>query len=224
MNPAADPSNGCPWLANEQWAAREIVCPRPVGAFVLVLAYLFFGLPGAAIFVLSAMRGGHFGEWMLSLTLLCLAAGVTFLWRRGNKYGESVCRLMTLPAAIGGCLQADVECALPPDPAVPTTISLVNFGTNGRSEILHWRVDSMVASTQIPVGSGGRAIVPVRLEIPRHPDQVPLSFAKDNFWSRGRVGWRLEIRKKAPGIDFVASFLVPVFDLAAATATEQRQD
>jgi hypothetical protein len=41
---------------------------------------------------------------------------------------------------------------------------------------------------------------------------------------RAPVLWHIEISKQAPGIDFFAKFLVPVYDTPHAPAAEQRPD
>lgn len=56
-----------------------------------------------------------------------------------------------------------------------------------------------------------RTTVPVRLEIPRDPKQMPMQVSGSR-WSRARL-WALEIEKQAPGVDFHAEFPVPVYDV-----------
>lgn len=228
-DPVAPPANR-PWLKRKDWKQRRIVSGSAVGGGYLALAYLFFS-PFVLLcfwyaFAPASMRNAEVPR------LLALAAGSMFAfilgvltyWRmRHRRYGDSVCRLITLPGVVGGWLKADVDCSLPAgtDPAV--TVRLKNAVYEDKQSKILWAMEQRCI---VPVTPGARTTVPVRLRIPRHPAQRPIGIP-DGFWSwldADRLTWALEIEKNVPGIDFLATFLVPVYDTRDAPASEQEDE
>jgi hypothetical protein len=214
-----------PWLKNKEWAAREIRCGPPIRGFVLVLAYLFFGALTLPVVFLDARNSTSSG-WFMPVFMVSLLASVlgylTFIWLRHWKSGDSICRLITLPGVVGGWFKADVECKLPPDSSGAVRIQLINIVGAGRSSSEVWRMEQTVASDLIAAGGAGRSIIRVRLRIRRAPGQEPIPL------ERGLLGpnviWRLDIRKKTGGIDFLARFPVPIYDIPDAPESEQLPD
>jgi hypothetical protein len=217
---------GRPWLRVHAWRRREIVFGSPVGTGVLLLAYLFFGAPallflwagftdsptqsGASLRIAGLLLGSLLGFILVALTY----------WRlRHWRYGNSVCRLITLPGRLGGWLKADVDCALPGGADDTVTVRLKNMEPRGRSVAELWRMEQRMA---VPV-QGERTVVAVRLQIPRAMGQRVLSpnaSAMDRF---AAPWWVLEVEKKVPGIDFLAQFGVPVYDVPEMPETPAPQ-
>lgn len=210
---------GRPWLLSRPWRRRRIVYGTPVGSGVMVLAWIFFGLP--ALFFLGA---GIVGEVSARTRVEGLAVGgmLAFVvvavsyWRfRQWRYGDSVCRLITLPGAVGGWLKADVECGLPGGGTA--AIRLRNM-IPGRRPREVWRME---ATVDVPAADGGRTLVPVRLQVPRSADQqlAPLQPGSKE-WLFGAPFWLLEVEQKLPGIDYFSQFMVPVYDVPSALVDE----
>lgn len=217
-----------PWLKNRSWRRREIVFGKPVGNGALLLAYLFFGLPALLLFWLAIAdpptRSGEslrIPGLVMGSVLAFIVGGLTYWRLRHWRYGNSVCRLITLPGVVGGWLKADVECALPADPDNIVVVRLKNLVPAGRRLAEVWRMEQRLP---VPPQAGERSIVNVRLQIPRAPEQRLPPLRPGAFdWLGGAV-WILELEKKVPGIDFLAQFAVPVYDAPDTPASEQAQD
>ncbi len=219
-----------PWLRNKEWRKREVVHGRTVGGPVLVLAFIFFAGPillivWAAFFNSPGKAGdGAIAPIIVMGAVISMVLGpLIYLWLRHRRYGNSVCRLLTLPGVIGDWFKADVECALPPDSGEPVIVRLKNLVPAGKRLAEKWRMEERLT---VPVVAGARSVVPVRLRVPRHPAQVPLSFDRGHwarFWLGEGAVWHLELEKKAAGVDFFASFSVPIYDSLSAPTSEQRQ-
>jgi len=204
-----------PWLRVRAWRSREIVFGSPVSTVFLLLAYLFFG--GPALFFLwlgitdPPTRSGE-SLWPVLLVGLMLAfvvVGLTYWRLRHWRYGDSVCRLITLPGRLGGWLKADVDCALPGGADDTVTVRLKNMESRGRSVAELWRMEQRIA---VPV-QGARTVVNVRLQIPRASGQKVLSPNAGALERFAAPWWVLEVEKKVSGIDFLAQFGVPVYDV-----------
>lgn len=213
-----------PWLGLKMWRQREIVFRGPVGYGVLILAYLFFGVPAVVILWIVIAGPGTVSESMriqglLWGLLLAFIVGALTYWRlRQMRYGNSVCRLITLPGIVGGWFKADVECNLPADSDSTVTVRLKNLIPAGKRMVEVWRMEQRLTVFVTP---GTRSTVPVRLRIPRDPAQQPMMVG-DGFWSAGK-SWTLEIEKHVSGIDFFAAFLVPIYDTPDAPTSEQEE-
>ena len=207
-----------PWLRNAQWRKREVVSGRLVGGPFIVLACIFFGAP----LVLLAFAEQTPARFSTAVIVLMMIGGLIYLWLRHQRYGNSVCRLLTLPGVIGGKFEADVDCALPENDEEPVVVRLKNLVPAGKTVKEVWRMEEKL---HLPVASGSRSVVPVRLRIPRHPAQVPLPL-EYSAWKQflGVPIWMLEIEKKTGGVDFLASFHVPVYNISSAPASKQGTD
>jgi hypothetical protein len=214
--PPGETLAGRPWLRVDAWRRREIVAGRLVGTPVLLLAYAFFGGPALFFFWLAiADPSTQSGESLrlvgliMGATLGFVVAGLTYWRLRYWKYGDSVCRLLTLPGRVGGWLKADVECALPAGGDDTVVVRLKNMVQAGRTARELWRMEQRIA---VPV-HGARSVVPVRLQISRAREQrllAPDAGLLDRF---AAPWWVLEVEKQVPGIDFMARFGVPVYDV-----------
>lgn len=226
------PTDGRPWLRNAGWAAREFGNDRSnlASAPMLFLAYLVgggmsitfiasglglmpgAGNPGGEVSLLSLAAGGMF---------LSMLAALTYVKIRHERFGESVCRLITLPGVIGGWFKADVECRLPPG-AAPVIVRLRNLRQRHKGRVVLWSMQKQVHVPPSPVPGSERFLVPVRLQIPRHPWQAPDPL-EPGFWAPDTF-WAIEIEKKCPGVDFFATFRVPIYDIPDAPEPEQRPE
>ena len=117
-----------PWLENSAWAARELRVGRPLGGCVLSLVYGILG--GIAILcLLSPLLNNEplkasISSIFMGIFLIGIIAAITYIALRHARYGDSVCRVITLPGVIGGWFKADVECGLSRDTNEPIIIRL----------------------------------------------------------------------------------------------------
>jgi hypothetical protein len=216
---------GKPWLRNERWAASVVPHENNPGWPILILAYLFFG--GLSLLLMAGGLGlidNSATDWEMTAIgglLLWVPGGLTIWKIRHLRFGKSVCRLITLPGVIGGWFKADILCRLPPGTA-PLVVRLENrepgkFGPN-----VLWRLEQHVHAPPSPLPGSGQLLVAVRLHVPRDPLQVPDPL-EPSLWTRSTY-WVLEIEKNCPGVNFFATFRVPIYDIPDTPEAEQRAE
>jgi hypothetical protein len=215
-----------PWLRNSHWASRELLYQGGVGWPVLGLAYLV----GAACLALAIamVREPDFQHWSAGLgfavLIIVILAWLARLKLRHIRYGDTVCHLITLPGVVGGWFKADVECGLPAE-AGTVTVRLRNVVPTEDGERMLWSMEQLFGLAPMP-RNPARCIVNIRLRVPRHPSQRPLSPSM-RFVLGGPIAgsaWILELEKKRPGLDFLAQFAVPIYDTPDAPAEEQEPE
>jgi hypothetical protein len=213
-----------PWLRNPRWARRRLVDQGLRWPFLL-LAYVV----GAAILVavLATVSEGSDGKLMgllgLTLIVVVILALLTRIGLRRIRYGETICHLITLPGVPGGWFKADIVCSLPAS-ASPVSVRLKNVHPSRYGEALYWSMEQACSLVAIPSERGVRSIAAVRLQVPRHPSQKFASSKMPFALGAPLEGpvWRLELEKKAKGVDFLAAFIVPIYDTRDAPPEEQR--
>jgi len=144
-----------------------------------------------------------------ALWLLARAVLETARWR---KFGVSYCHLVENPGVVGGWLRARLELPqrLRPGDAVQFTLRHLyrrskRGGSGSRIPKTLWQLQRSVAFDAMDVKDGYATHVPVDFFIPRHAGVDQAAFRKGDYW------WRLEARAKLLGLDYTASFDVPVF-------------
>jgi len=180
---------------------------------------LIFTLP-----VLIMMPGSAFGlfspetrrllELVAGIIMVCGVAVVfVYLYLKKRKFGISICHLKTLPAFVGGALEAEIEIdfpkiktGLPELPEGPVEVELLNFESTGRNTIVHWRTNGTIPPYTLIRPGDGTLRVPVKVEI---PDEAREKMAKKTFWTGS--AWKLEVRAPFPGVDYASWFIVPVY-------------
>ena len=203
-----------PWLEREDWASGVLRSSNRAGMLFMgffALIWNSIALPICSIFFF----GGERQEWWayLLLSIFPLAGFALAVWAvrlaiRWYRYGESVLRLATLPGVVGGRLAGVV---LVPESAQPergylVTLSCVTYrgvGDNRREDLV-WQDERRIIET-LADHEPGRVGVPIVFTI---PSSVP------ETGSKGGVEWKLSVSAKTPGVDYEASFEVPVFRTA----------
>jgi hypothetical protein len=97
---------------------------------------------------------------------------------------------------------------------VTVTLECHRTVTQQRGKKTHFQFDSLwkqeeVASIQR--GAGGASVIPITMQIPA---DLP-SYGKSD--SETTIKWTLTAKAQIPGVDFWASYEVPVFDPSAST-------
>jgi hypothetical protein len=190
-------------------------------AWIFALFWSAISVPVAVVVVKSAMSGG---ERMGLIALIFPVAGIGLtIWAvivtiRQRKFGSSTLDLSTAPAAAGTGLSGMVRAgpALLPAREVTVRLSCINRVVTGSgknrstSERVLWQDDCSV-----PTQRDGRGIfLAVSIDIP--PDARPTDDSnRDN-----RILWRLEAMADLPGVDYHATFEIPVVHTAASDAAE----
>jgi hypothetical protein len=202
-----------PWLLRDEW--RDGVLREGNKEFygIAFFAVLWnsIALPFAAIFLLSEDKKPW---WLYLIVAIFPAVGVGFIawlvrhWLRRRKYGASALRLATVPGVIGGKFSGVVLAPVAVRAADAVRVSLtctrlVRSGKDTKTEVL-WQDERDIAKF-LDAGEPGRVGVPVMFTIPSHAQ--PTDDDK-------RVTWTLKAKAQLPGIDYAASFEVPVFRTA----------
>lgn len=203
-----------PWLWREDWATGRIQCSSKgtmIGAWVFAFFWNLVSWPILFAFPKELAKGNH-AIWIgllfpaVGIGLLVWAVRATVRWK---KFGQSVFEMTAVPGAIGGALTG----VLRPGPGVRlmqefrVRLSCLNRVTTGSgknrstSENVLWLDERTVAST---TGGG----VPILMFIPGDCRET------DGRNSDNCIVWRLEATGSVPGVDYAASFEVPVFHAA----------
>lgn len=202
-----------PWLLRDEWrdgVLREGNKELYAGAFFTAL-WNSIAWPLAILFLLSDDKKPL---WLYLVVGLFPAIGVGFVawlakqWLRRRKYGASTLRLATVPGVIGGKFSGVVLAPVAVRAADAVRVSLtctrvVKSGEDTKTELL-WQDERDIAKF-LDAGEPGRVGVPVMFTIPSHAQ--PTDDDK-------RVTWTLKAKAQLPGIDYAASFEVPVFRTA----------
>ncbi|MFL6245753.1 MAG: hypothetical protein ACJ74H_06990 [Thermoanaerobaculia bacterium] len=163
-----------------------------------------------AVFVPDAIRRGHHIAWLgflfpIAGALLLIAA--IRLTLRALRFPESTLVLDTMPAPIGGRLRGHVEVA---HPLTAVTRVIIRLTALSRRRSGRDTDDTIVCDekrelqlAQLRRTDDG-TIIPVEINI---PESAPPSQTSD---AEVQIYWRLTVDAEVPGVDYSATFDVPV--------------
>lgn len=218
---AAERHPGEPWLWRPDWAQGRIEDTERRGQYLLwIMAALWnvVALPTGFLAIRAALeqenRLALIGVLFPVVGAGLLVAAVRATWRE-RKFGVSVLELATTPGVVGHGLAGTVRLASTVLPAggFLATLSCVNVRTTGAgksrstTETIRWQDQQTVQAqrTSDRPGAGIATAIPVRFRIPE--DAVPTDDADPD----DRMVWRLGVTAAVPGVDYAATFEVPVF-------------
>lgn len=218
---------GEPWMWKPEWAARRIGDGSRASIVVLwIFTLIWNALSAPVVFILPAeLARGNRGIWiailfpLVGIGLLIAALRATL---RRMRFRESFLVLDSLPASPGGVMRGHVEIPVERTTfaaatSIVATLSCIHRRVTGSgksrstSETARWQ-----EIVHIPAGSVGmmqhgstlQLSIPLPLDVPstdmRNPNDATI--------------WRLGVEADVPGIDYTATFELPVFATAAAHA------
>jgi hypothetical protein len=215
-----------PWLWRQDWAAGRIEDAGRKGQYGLwafSALWNLIALPSAFLALQELHRSGN------KLTLIALIfpiIGVGLLVAaarstiRERRFGLSILELTTQPAVVGHGLGEPFHVASPllPPGGFLATLSCLNIRTTGSgdnrstTETIRWQEQQKVTGQRAAAGRDGGLVtaVPVHFRLPA--DVAPC----DDTNSNDRIVWRLQLAAAVPGVDYSATFDVPVFRTAAS--------
>lgn len=211
---AANPAK--PWLLKPEWRRPFLEAKEAGGAAVLwFFTIVWNGISWVATWAVVTEDHADNGVYFV---LLFPFIGVFLLWAaiyqtiKWRKFGRVRFVPSGLPGAIGGYLGGVIEvpARLVLESDARVALRCVRRVTRGSgknrstSESVLWEKEELVARDQF-LGSVNRTDIPVLFYIP--PDCPPWSDDDPN----NQVVWRLVGSAAVPGVDFSASFEVPVF-------------
>jgi hypothetical protein len=218
---AAERHPGEPWLWRPDWAQGRIEDTERRGQYLLWIMTALWNVvavPTGFLAIRAAMEQGNrlalVGLLFPVIGAGLLVAAVRATWRE-RKFGVSVLELGTTPGVVGHGLAGTVRVASTVLPAggFLATLSCVNVRTTGTgknrstTETIRWQ-DQQTLPAQRTSGRAGGGIVsaiPVRFRIPG--DAAPTDDANPD----SRIVWRVGLTAAVPGVDYAATFEVPVF-------------
>ena len=219
---AADDSADQPWLRRKDWARGRL----GDGAFGKALQAwgfgLAFGIPAAAVGALIAWVVANEGNYRILLAAPIPLVGIYMMMRAAQatlrylRYGSSLFELETVPGVVGHGLSGTLRTQArargdEPFRATLSCLRLINAGNaQALSERLLWQQEQRVVGRSERDGMGGRTIVPLAFTLPGHVEPTDA----DNAFNQ--IVWRLAVTLERPGVDYRASFEVPVFRTAAS--------
>lgn len=202
-----------PWLWRDDWAQGYAQDRLGSGSiFLFVFAIVWNAISGTALLVVWRTDAHQFEPRLLFLAIFpligvgLLLAAAYQLWRR-KKYGRSICRLHQVPIEPGRAFSGELETHAQeaPENGFVLKLSCVQSIHSGKNtyETTLWSEETTISrGALIPSPDGVR--VPFTLTF-------PADAAAKNDPPRGTIVWRLEATADVPGIDYAATFDLPVF-------------
>lgn len=181
----------------------------------VVVAWVFAGVWNAIAWTAVAVMAGDVRDWRLALVALFPLVGLGLVaWAvratlRHLRFGTSVLELRTMPAVAGRGLEGTVlvPAGVSPSTRFDVVLRRIVRTTSGSGKSRSTR-ESIAWEERAapPARTDGRSVqVPVAFRIPA--GEAPTGAGER---SRSRVLWRLEVSADVPGVDYHASFEVPV--------------
>jgi hypothetical protein len=205
-----------PWKWKQEWQAPFIGSEggsTAAGLWVFAILWNALSFPAAWVVFHDAHH-----EKAANLVLIFPLVGLGVLWGaiyqtvRWRKFGRTRFVPSTMSGAIGGYLGGVIEvpARVLPEADARLALKCVRRETRGSGKNRHttdvvlWEHEEQIARDKWITGTGGTRI-PVLFYIP------PTCGPTDDSDRNNEVLWRLSAHAAVPGVDFAASFKVPVF-------------
>jgi hypothetical protein len=206
-----------PWRWREDWAGGRIISSNRntmVGAWVF--AILWNGISSMMWFVLpQELAKGNYAALLglifpaVGLGLLVWAVRATLRWR---KFGIVTLELTRTPVSLGGELSGLISTAASLTDVREVKLQLASLrherSGDKSSDRLLWEDRKQLDGAAFHATTG----IPVFFRLPR--DGAPTSPRQVGDY----VKWQLHVKAETAGVDFGATFELPVFGLVAAAA------
>ncbi len=212
-----------PWNRREAWSSSRLESQtggRPPVLFLWAFAIVWNAFSWLA--AIEAARGNATGDTELAPLFPAIGAAILaltiYVTLQHRKWGRSQLELLTRPGVLGGSLR----CVLHASPALAQAdaleVSLDCCGpeaAEGNFQLIGhlWHHEVRVPRSRFQLGAETRVPLDIRL-----PYGLPESQAN-------RTGddavWLLRLHAKLPGIDFEASFDLPVFKTSESSPEEE---
>lgn len=204
---------GQPWMWNEEWASRRVGDSNRTSTAVLwVFAILWNAVSWPVLLVLP--RELTDANYVVLVAAIFPVAGVILIGgairatMRDRRFRHSALLLDHVPVPLGGTLRGRVEvpyASLAEASSIVVRLTAVNRVRSGKST--H---ESIVFQEEVEVPHGAVSRMPDRVSIPIDLD-VPHDVQETHTEGSSQSLWRLTVDAEMPGIDYNASFDVPVF-------------
>jgi hypothetical protein len=206
-----------PWLCKTAWADGKIKSSTVVMTVFRIVFAFFWNVISIPLTIGLLLERGKNGPWIylvlvfpiVGVFLILSAIKSVLSWR---KYAGSVFEMASVPGVIGGQLAGviRVPVKVAPQEGFRLTLNCVKRVTtnNGQdsntSESVLWQDEQLIAHEMLQ-NDPERSAIPALFQIPYECQPT------DETEANSKILWRLEVSAKTPGLDFAASFEVPVF-------------
>lgn len=203
-----------PWLAREEWRDgiirndEKLLCHVLIWISVLVNLFMWF-LFGAIINKEGWGVDMVLAAGLLPLIGIIIAAATVYVIMRQRKYGVAEFRMQPMPGVVGGILGGVVTVNQKVIPLDGFTASLVCTRTHGsgkNSTFSNVWDEKQTIKVDLLADDPNRTGIPILFAIPFDQPETIL-VRKDNI----TVEWTLTVSAETLGIDFAASFKVPIY-------------
>lgn len=215
-------------MRNKHWARGEVPAGEKRKVFGLfMVALLWNALTVPALLALpSELKKGNYA---ILVILLFAFVGVVLIGLmvytvvQYLRYGESVLQLATVPGGLGGVLGGAVRTRVviesPEDVALTLRCSRLITTGSGKNRRTSRKVvwEQTRHGTELLRDEQGLTAIPVEFNIPYDCPET------DDSDPDNRVEWDLDVHADVPGVDFQASFAVPVFMIETSNPQQTRE-
>ena len=219
-----------PWKWRPDWAEGHVLDGGKNDALGRVVFAVLWNLVALPAGWLGWEQGVKQGLALAAIALLfpAVGAGLAVWAARGvirvRRFGASRLDLASVPVAVGRTLAGTIRTRLttPPEGGFALTLSALRISRSGpdndRSTHVLWQEEARVPG-QLSGGTDGvRVVAPVAIRIPAEAPSTDHSAADDE------VVWRLEVQAAEPGVDYSATFELPIYRTADSDRPESAED
>ncbi len=207
-----------PWTWKQDWADGRILSSNKKTLIFSTGFALFWNLISLPVLFIVPTEVSEKGNYLALLGLVFPLVGFGLIiwavrsWLRWRRFGESIFEMPKVPGIVGGPLAGVVRATMarPPETSFRQTLSCVQIrrtssGKNSNTtEKVIWQERRKIKRSSL-TSTGKEVTIPVFFAIPYDARET------DEKDSSNRTVWRLEVEAEVPGIDYSASFEVPVF-------------
>jgi hypothetical protein len=209
-----------PWLWRPEWTARRIPDQRrTIAAFLWIFA-IFWNAITIPVSLLVVRNWGKEQDPAIFIALIFPIAGLGLIIAaiytslRRLKFGVSVCTIDTVPIRRGHSFHGEITMRgdAVPDDGYRLRLMCVRriVRSSGKSQSVD---EQALAQQEIRVSAAsairspmGGVRIPFSMTVPSEGESCDIRNPRD------QILWRLEAAAELPGIDYSASFELPVFD------------
>jgi len=201
-----------PWMWDPEWATGTLrSSERNIAVAAWIFALIWNAISAPVLFILPEELESGNTLALIGLIFPLVGAGI-IVWAiratlRRRRFGASVLRLAKLPAVPGHTLEARLTARLDPPPAsMRVQLACVRriHGSEDTTERLLWQ-DAYDVQGEVMSREAGGTVVPIVFDIPADAEPT------DREARPNEVAWRLTATASVPGVDYAASFAIPVF-------------
>jgi hypothetical protein len=217
---AAKSDDEKPWLKRKGWADGRLTSSSRKAVGILWIFVAFWCAASAVISLAVVPQQLHQGNHaalialifpVIGLAMFFFALNTTLAWR---KFGQSIFEMASIPAALGGTLEGEIQVKtkLQPQHGLHLRLSCLRRATTGSgqnrstTEKILWQ-DEKWLRADLPQTDLNATGIPVFFKLPGNLPESTASLGDG-------IHWKLEAAAQLRGPNFHAAFEVPVFKLS----------